>query len=719
MSAPPPARLPLWLQASLIVLLGGLITGWLFNRTSWADWSNPHWLEGDPLEVYLRVKIAAEQPGATIVDFTAPARLGAPTGADWSAYPVPDHLVFALTGLLSRLTGLIAAMHLVGALFAGLNAASFYLCARWLRCRWEWATALGLGFAFCNYNVRWGITLSLCQTFVLPPLILLCAWTTRNGEPSGKKRRWKILAAGLGLWLGLANPYLFYFAGVIAGGTLLLGLIRRTPYSRKMPLLLFLGCLVGSFLLSNASYLSQRRTGSTPSALIRSPRDFVVYALRPIEWFIPPADHRISTLAAIGRDYQAARRGEGEFFYNYLGLFGIAGLAGLIVSGICRLRRGQPSRLDPVLGLGWIMAFGVVGGINSWLGLIGFDLFRASTRIAIYAHGWILFFACGWISRKSLRLPPALSLFLAAVTACFLCWEGTPPLGDSATISRNTTRWENYQDLTTRLETTLPSQAAVFQLPVIPFPEAGRTGAMPDYEHVLPILTSQSLRFSYGHLLNTPALAWARSISQLPPDELTTALEQAGFSALWLDQRAYPDGGQALIQTLQELGLTELTSPEDAALPVRVFRLNASTRPQAPDYTDPRLQEQWLAGPMASGQPQLLALSGWFALEQNETNRWRWVTRAASLGIWWDREAATARLRFRLGGPATSVVTLRHEGQPPRQLETGPQIQEIEIQLNHGLTILEWRLLGSTFKPGGADPRELGFMVENLSVSVP
>lgn len=699
-----------------MMLLCGLVTGLLFHRLSWGDWSRPHWLEGDPLEVYARVKIAAEQPGPALFHFTPGNRLGAPTGADWSAYPVPDRLVFVLTGLLSRVTGLITAINLAGALFAGLNAAAFYLCARWLRCRWEWAAALGLVFAFCNYNVRWGITLSLSQTFTLPPLVLLCAWAARRGEPAKPTRPWKILAAGLGLWLGLGNPYLAYFAGVVAGGALLLVLLRRNPWSRKIPLLIFLGCLSGSFIASNAGYIGLRLRGTTADALLRNPGDFQVYALRPLEWLVPPADHRVPALAEIGRTYLLQRHGTGEFFYNYLGLLGIAGLAGLLAIGLRRVARRQWQRLDPWLGLAWITAFGVAGGINTWLGAMGFELFRASTRLGIFAHVWVLLFLCGWLSRR--RLPRPVSVILALVVAGTACWEETPPLGDRAVGTRNLARWRLYENTTATLERILPVGASVFQLPVVPFPEAGRTGNMPDYEHVLPYLTSTTLRFSYGHLRSAPALQWARYVSRLPAAEMVAALEQAGFSVLWLDQRAYADRGQSLIRSLHTLGRTALAAP-DPGFPVQLFRLNAAERPHSPDYADPRLAERWLDESDAAGRPLLLALHGWYAPEQREASRWRWATREASLGLWWDGSATQARLRFRLGGPAGSVITLRLAGREIHRLQTGQETQEIEIPLTHGLSTLAWRLEGSTFQPGGADPRELGFMVENLSVSVP
>ncbi|MES1168736.1 MAG: hypothetical protein ABUL61_06160, partial [Oleiharenicola lentus] len=76
-------------------------------------------------------------------------------------------------------------------------------------------------------------------------------------------------------------------------------------------------------------------------------------------------------------------------------------------------------------------------------------------------------------------------------------------------------------------------------------------------------------------------------------------------------------------------------------------------------------------------------------------------------------------LRFRLLGPARNSVVLRLNGRDLQTIPTGPETPEIPVELTAGLNTLEWTLQGATFRPGGADPRELGFMVENLSVSVP
>lgn len=712
----PPTKPPLWLQSLLIMLLAWAGMAALFGRSGLDAWNQPHWLEGDPLEIYARVQIAAEQPLHALLSFTRVERLGAPVAADWSAYPVPDRLLFVLTGLLSRATGLIAAVHLAGAFIAGLNAVSFYLCARWLRWRWEWALALAAVFAFSSYNVRWGITLSFSQVFVLPPLVLLCARAARTGRAVGPQRAWLLLAAGLGLWLGLANPYLAYFAGVVAGGALLLSLARRGPSPRRLPLLVFLGCLIAAFVLGHAGTIAAQRHGAVTQHRGHSAEDLGHYALRPADWVVPPADHRVPALADLGRDYQAARRGPGEFFYNYLGAAGLAGLALLLARSAAQLRRRRWPRLDPLLGLAWITLFGVAGGLNTWVGAAIADVFRASTRIGIYALVWALFAAGTWLSHRTRGWPRLGSVLLALTLGLAAVWEQTPDLADRAVPARNSARWQAVADLTGRLEQELPAGARIFQLPVVPFPEAGVTGTMPDYEHFLPLLTSRALHFSYGQLHQSAGLRWSRHVSRLPEAEFIAAIERAGFHLLWVDRRAYPDGADALAGRLRARGITELPPPA-AILPVRIFRLRAAASPELPDLQDPRLNDAW--NPAAPAPAAVLALEGWYPSEQAGDKQWRWARQQALAGLWHDAPPATGTLRFRIAAPPGSVVVLRLQGREVWRGGPDPAFREIRLPLARGLNPLHWELIGPTFRPGGSDPRELGFMVENLALSVP
>ncbi len=713
----PPTKPPSWLQAILVAIVAWAGIMALFGRTSWSDWTAPVWLEGDPLEIYARVKIAAEQPAHALVGFNRIERLGAPVSADWSGYPVPDRPVFVLTGLLSRVTGLIGAIHLTGALIAALNAASFFLAARWLRWRWEWAGALAIAFAFGTYNIRWGITLSFNQVFVLPPLVLLCARAVRPGPTLPQSRRsWLILACLLGGWLGLANPYLTYFAGIVAGGTLLLSLALRCPRFRWMPLAAFCGVMIGTFLLANAGAIAAHLRQSVIQNRSHAAADLEVFALRPLDWIIPPADHRIPALAQVGQNYHAGRQGQGEFFYNYLGFAGLAGVAILLIRSARSIRRRQWRRLGGLTGLTWITLFGIAGGLNTWIGAAGLDVFRAGNRIGIYALLWALLAGGAWVSRRSLAWPRAVSVSLALLIALGAAWEQTPSLIDRTASARHAERWQAATNVTDWLERELPGPALVFQLPVVPFPEAGPVGTMTDYEHALPFLTSRSLRFSYGQLHHSPWLRWARHVARQPAREFIHALERTGYAVIWLDRRAYPDGGDALARSLAAHQVIELSPPHP--LPTaRLFRLNPSPAPDLPDLQDPRLNDPWDSSPGPS--PTLFAVSGWFPEEKAGDKHWRWATRQAAVGVWHDGPATSARVRFRLGGPPASRVVVRLDGEERWSGAPLADPQEFTVPLSPGLTLLQWELLGATFRPGGGDPRELGFMIENLSLSVP
>ena len=709
------SRTPRWLQIIPVALA---MWAGIAAVAYWSDWTIPEFLEGDPLEIYARAKLAGDHPGGWLLNGDSMEPLGAPGPADWSDYPVPDRLVFVFTGLLSHHMGLVAAVQMMSCIIVGLNAVSFFLCARWLRSRWEWAAGLAVVFAFCNYNLRWAITLSLGQTFLLPPLILLCARIARKCGNRAMTRKGLLLAGAMGGWLGLGNPYHAYFAGVVSGGAMMLALFRRIPLHRLIPLGVLLGAMCLVLFASHAAFILHQLHGGNDRSLVRTLGDMQTYALNPMDWIVPPNDHRLPALARLGLRYQEWRQGRGEFFYNYLGLLGLAGLLGLFAQAIRRTSHWQWYRLDAQLGMIWIILFGVVGGINYWLGLAGLELFRASTRIGIFAHLWIFFFLCSWLSRRTRSLPRLVSIALAVGLSFLACWEATLPLAKRNYRANNHRRWAKYQNLTDRLERELSPNGAVFQLPVLPFPEAGRHFNLPDYDHFLPYLTSNTLRFSYGTLRHDPKLRWAHYLSTLPAGEMIAALENAGFSALWIDERGYADSAHALLGDLRAAGTKEW-APGEGLPYLHLIPLHPVARPKAPDLHDPRLMDSWDGSIGVQKLPQLLALNNWYQPERGADATWRWAPREATSGIWYEGKPTTAVLRFRLDAPAGSIVAIFRDGVETWRGTPGSQRNELHLTLAAGLNSLVWRLQGPTFKPGGADPRQLGFMVENLSVSVP
>jgi len=95
------------------------------------------------------------------------------------------------------------------------------------------------------------------------------------------------------------------------------------------------------------------------------------------------------------------------------------------------------------------------------------------------------------------------------------------------------------------LERRLPDGAAVFQLPYVPFPEAGLTGRLRDYDHARPYLHSDDLRWSFGavkgRLDDFHGQLTDRSLAVT-----VRAAARAGFRGLVVDRAGYADGGVAV-----------------------------------------------------------------------------------------------------------------------------------------------------------------------------
>ena len=714
--------LPRWLLPGLIAF--GAFLLWISATGRWSarDWTVPEDFGGDPLEIYTRAQIAAEDPVAALRGFPHVERRGAPFGADWSGYPVSDGPAFALTGLLARGLGPFAAVKLMSALFIAAAAVSFYLCARHLRWRPEWAAAGALLFAFTNYQLRWAVTLSLVQTWTLPPLVLLCGYATRRALPPVASRRWLLMAGLLGAWMGCGNPYFVLFGGLVAAGAVGMNRLRAARWARLRPLGLYLAALTAFCTLVHLPLLLRAAGSAAASAQFH--RGFAaadLYAFKPLDLLVPPAEHRLAALGAVGRRYVTESALQGEFFYNYLGLAGLAGLVWLLAVAVRRTVQTGPRPPVPEAALGVLACtlFAMVGGANSLAAFAGFDWFRASNRSGVFLSLWALFFLCGQLQRFTVGRSRRFTITLAAVIGVAGLWEQVPLLDASAVRRAFAPQVEADRRTVASLEQTLGRSARVFQLPVVPFPEAGRLFDLGDYEHFRPFLAPSSLRFSHGALRGTAAGRWAARLAVLPTGEMLAALNQAGFAALWIDRRGFPDRAAALLERLRAANLTELPTPR--APDIVVLRLTPGPATTLPDLDDPRLDEPWDSGPPAAAdQPALQALADWYPLERTEGRAWRWAGRRALLGLHCPAAAPALALQFRVGSLAKGRLVLSERGHVmwENNLPGGPPVETVvKLALGAGGHRLEFTFEGEPVQPSPTDTRRLGFCIENLRVA--
>jgi hypothetical protein len=564
-----------------LTLLTAVIWCWQYGRLSWSSWTVPLDYTGDSLEIFARIKAAAE---GDLLPFHSHLvhRLGAPFVANWNEYPGSDDLANYGLGLLARVIGVVAASN-VALLLAHLTAAwSFYLCARLLRHCWEWALAGALLFTFSFFSLTRGVPhLWLTFTYTVP-LALLSCWLIAAGRRTTMRRPWRWLCYGTAAVLGASNPYNFYLYLQLLAWSVLVRWLRGR-WSANVRLGLTCGVLaVLVFAAIHAHMELNVIDEGGASLLVRNYAGTEIYGLKPIELFVPSSRHHSAWLAEIGNRYVRWSDWRGETFSPYLGIVGAVGFVWLLlafVRGLLVERR----RLLPGYALTtvWILLFSAVGGINSILAFyFGLDIFRASNRYSIFLLALALLFLAERLSRLTRSWRPGLRLGAAGLVAGLGLWDQLPTRRGPEYDQGIAELVNADRRLGGDLEKRLGSGAMVFQLPILDFPEGLPQLRVNEYDHFRPYFTTETLRFSYGESKTRARGAWQLDCRRMPPAALVQSLESYGFSALYINRQGYPDNAVQLLAELAAAGRAE--TMQGPLKNLVVVLLHPAKRPRPP-----------------------------------------------------------------------------------------------------------------------------------------
>lgn len=481
-------------------------------------------------------------------------RLGAPFGAYWNGYPTPDKLLMLALGGLARLIGLFAAAN-AGLLLAQVSAAlSFYLVARWLRTRWEWAVAGAVMFAYTYSAFHRGLAhFSLVFTWTVP-LGLLAVWLVAGSRRLEWRRPGAVVCLGAAVALGAHNPYNLLFWLQLMGWAL----VAQWCGSRRRPNLQIglaaLGISLAVFALMHVETWAHVDEPEGSPLLARNYGGTERFALKPVEMFIPPKTHRWEPLAFFGNRYNRWSDWRSEEFPPYLGLAGIVGLGwiGAVVARRIFSRRALPGQ---ALSLGWLAAYSSVGGITNLLAFFaGLQVFRATNRVAIYFAAIVLFFLVVRLSRATAGWPRGLRVGAALLAAGVAILDQLPHGATAAHTQEIAVLVDSDRALGRAMEEALPRDAMVFQLPVQGFPEVVPPWRLVDYELFRPYFTTSSLRLSYGAAKLRARSRWQRDLERATTSALVRRLEEYGFAALYLNRKGFEDRADQILKELAAMG---------------------------------------------------------------------------------------------------------------------------------------------------------------------
>ncbi len=530
-----------------------------YNRFSVASWQTPIEYGIDPAASDVKfnlalIKSAADGNFWPLLPKRVPS-LGAPYTADWNDFPIIEEFLFFFSGLAAKCIGVFAALNLAVLVSQVLAAVALYVTCRALKCSWRWSFAIGILYGFCTYafaHAAHHVTVT-CY-WQVPLCLLVCQWIG-NGMKFGGRRHWFALA--IAAIAGLQNVYYTAMFIQLAALACLVQVIRRQQCPWKS-VVTVIGVSIGAFVLMNVdTFYYHLVSGQNPAAVVRNYKWLEFYALKIIDMLIPPPYHPV--LGDLGASYfkQTLLPAE-EPPACYLGLVGVASLAWLCGLALVRAVRRPPGVVPTeAMQVIWITLYSVVGGLNGLVGICGIQFFRSTTRYCIFILAIVSIFAARRLSIIEKQWPMPMRFIIPLLVCAFALWEQVPPQPRANEIQRTAAVVDADRRFVAEMEKRLPSGAMVFQIPVMEFPESPAPGVSA-YDHFRPYFFAKHLRFSFGTTKGRPRENWQRRLAAIDPDKAVAALEDYGFSAIYVNRSGFQDRGRALLAALAASGRSEL-----------------------------------------------------------------------------------------------------------------------------------------------------------------
>lgn len=678
-------------------------------------------------------------------------RLGYPFGFDRLDFPRFDSLNYAIMGPIASITGeagLAVNLYFLATFY--LIALSAFWCLRRLGLAIGPSLICALIFAFLPYHLARGIPhLTNGAYFLVPPAMLVLIRLAQDRisfRTPDARRRW-LLAFLIVILLPLQTPYngvFFAFLCLVAGA---ITLAQGWRWRKVIVTLSLLAVLGGTFMIEQIPRIIYQAENGRVGAGQRSPAEAQTYSMQLHQLIIPTTQHRLGFVREQATRFNERMKvPDSEVRNQYIGILGILGLCALLWT-LFRGTNRQPTDNEPndlensvritallaiatiliaiSTGLGTLIAYFLTSSIRAYNRMFPFLAFAA-----LVGSGWLLQLLMQRIGNARLRL-----MAVITVGAVFV-FDIVPQGPSAATRDAIVADYDRTHEYFTEVEEKLGSGTALFQLPVVWYPEHPPVNRMTDYDYLKPFLLTKTLRFSSGSGRQRPGYIWGHAIEQQSASNIVTQTHAVGFGAILVDSFAYtPEDLSKLTEGLKQA----LPQPPFISSDQRwwTFSLAGCCGPDAPRVEPGTKPDIFAYTPgnepirfTSDGTGSMYQLAGW-----NGPEGWgTWSTSDAALRLNLASVPATPLLlsldtRMMLG-PNVRERTLRIEcnGNPCGEFTYTLEkpAQPLQVSLPVGLITQDGRLdlhfvisPEATPKEAGIneDVRSLGIGLTSLSIS--
>lgn len=509
--------------------------------------------------------------------------LGAPFGADWSAYPITEDIIFYLIGFIGKFTNLFFAANFVLFLAHLLAGLSFWFVCRHLKFN-SWLSFSGsVAYAFSHFILVRGFGhLILSFFWHIPILLLIVSWCYRGNFTSFKSAKF-FFALLISLIAGLFNPYYTFMYMSFLGFAIIINLILKR-FSQALYPIFFILASIATFLLLNLDSLI------SPDKDFNALRNFAaleVFGLKLPELFLTATTTPWPFFSTFSySNYYNVAYVKGESWSPYLGVLAIVGFLILYLTSIYKLITNKLKSIHIFFWqTNWIVFFSLIGGVNLILGVIGLQLFRCSNRFSIFILTMSLLYFIEFLSKRApKKLIPMISILILTIGYSEQYGLRSTPRDP---INPNKLKVDADKLMVQAIEKR-KIDSMVFLYPIAVFPENGSINEMVDYEHLRLYLNTSNLKFSYGDFKGRENAQWQLSLSNLELPILIKKIEAFGFDVFVVNKLAYKDHGVSIKQRMKIIQKTVIAENDSMV----AFAINPPIEPSPLDSW-PNFSKGW------------------------------------------------------------------------------------------------------------------------------
>jgi hypothetical protein len=375
--------------------------------------------------------------------------------------------------------------------------------------------------------------------------------------------------------------------------------------------------------------------GRNKTVAVRNPESSEIYGLKISQILLPVSYHRSKYLEELKKKYDTKFPLVNENFSISLGFIGGVGFLALV--GWLVFMKFPKTRTELLTGLAELnmsaVLLGTIGGFGSLFAFFISPQIRAYNRIGIYI-AFFSFFAVIYllekIREKWATSPKKTWGYYGIVTALLFLgvwdqtyWTVVPPF---ETLPG---KYKSDEKFIGAIQSSVPKDSWVFQLPYTPFPENPPEFQMIDYDHFMGYLHSSTLHWSYGAMKGRKGDQWQQWLMEKPLQDVLETLAFSGFNGIYLDRKGYPDRGAEMERRIGEVLRSSPLVSEDQRLVF--FNMAAFNQDLKKSYSP----EAWEEMRFNALHPLYLKWAGGFSFLEGgpEPFNWRWSSASGELII--------------------------------------------------------------------------------------